>query len=34
MVFLCVRVFTCAEIVRWKVLLVDVSFETLLCGVQ
>lgn len=28
------RVRTCAEMVRWKVLLVEVSFETLLCGVQ
>lgn len=28
----CVR--TCAEMVRWKVLLVDVSLETLLWGVQ
>lgn len=25
---------TCAEIVRWKVLFVEVSLETLLCGVQ
>lgn len=28
------RVRTCAEMVRWKVLLVEVSFDTLLCGVQ
>lgn len=28
------RVCTCAEMVRWKVLLVDVSLETLLWGVQ
>lgn len=30
----CKQVCTCAEMVRWKVLLVDVSLETLLWGVQ